>query len=106
MKLKTGDTVRMLVGKDRGKQGKILRVIPSTGKVVVEKLNMVKKHLKPTSSAPHGGIQEVERFVLANTVILICPHCNRATRIGHTLSGEGKYVRICRKCAEVIDTTK
>lgn len=106
MKINTGDTVRMLLGKDRGKQGKIARVIPSTGKVVVEKLNMVKKHLKPTQSAPHGGIQDVERAVLASTVILICPHCNKPTRVGHTLSGEGKYVRICRKCKEMLDVKK
>jgi len=106
MKLKKTDQVILLHGKDRGKKGAILKVLTEESKVVVEKLNMVKRHVKPTQSLPHGGIQEREAPVGIAKVMLVCPHCGKPTRVGHTLADNGKYVRICRKCHQAIDSKK
>jgi len=103
MKIKKNDNVVILTGKDKNKQGKVLKAIPSDNKVIVEKSNMVKKHVKPTKAAPHGGIIESERPIAVCKVMLVCPHCSKATRVGNKLSGAGKYVRICKRCNEAID---
>lgn len=106
MRIKTNDIIVVLRGRDRNKRGKILKSLPDEQKVVVEKLNMVKKHLKPTKAAPHGGIQEIELPIPISAVMLICPHCNKPTRIASKLSGERENVRICRNCHEMIDVKK
>lgn len=103
MNIKLNDTVVMLHGKDRGKQGKVTRAYPSKHRVLIEKINVVKKHIKPTQNAPKGGIIEVERPVTVAKVMLVCPHCNKPTRIGHSLSKDGKNVRICKKCNQALD---
>lgn len=103
MKIKTNDQVVVLSGKDKGKKGKVIKAFPSANKILIEKINLVKKHLKPTRTAPHGGIQEVERPICVDKVMLVCPHCSKYARIGHTLSKEGKNVRICRVCKEAMD---
>ncbi|MDD5923580.1 MAG: 50S ribosomal protein L24 [Clostridia bacterium] len=98
--VKTGDTVIVLSGKDRGRKGKVLAVSPSEGKVIVEKINMVTKHIKPRSMGETGGIVEAEGAMYACKVQLVCPRCNKPTRVGHKLYEDGSKERVCKKCNE------
>lgn len=100
--VKTGDTVVVLSGKDKGKQGTVLAVSPKEGKVIVEKVNMVKKHVKPRRMGEPGGIIEAEGAMYACKVQLVCPRCKKPTRIGHKLFEDGTKARICVKCGEEI----
>lgn len=97
--VKTGDTVKVLSGKCRGKEGKVLAVSPKEGKVIVEGVNIVSKHVKPRKMGEEGGIVNVESALYASKVQLVCPHCKKATRVGHNVSSEGK-VRVCKKCGQ------
>jgi large subunit ribosomal protein L24 len=97
MKLKKNDQVKMLRGKDRGKTGKVLRTFPDESKVIVEGLNMIKKHSRPRREGEKGQRVEMPRKVNSSSVILICPKCAKSTRIGHKVSGKNKF-RICKKC--------
>jgi large subunit ribosomal protein L24 len=103
MNIKKGDTVKVLSGRDRGKQGKVLRMFPKEGKAIVEKVNFIKKHLKPSRTNPQGGIQEKEIPLKVGIIQLLCPKCHKATRVGHGFLGDGEKVRICKKCREMID---
>ena len=103
--VKKGDTVVVLSGKDKGKQGKVLTSMPQAGKVVVEGINKVKRHTKPSLKVPNGGIITKEMPLHACKVQVICPACNKPTRIGHK-DMAGKNVRVCKKCGEVIDSAK
>ena len=103
--VKKGDTVVVLSGKDKGKQGKIITAMPSKGQVVVEDVNKVKRHTKPSMKAPQGGILDKEMPLNVCKVQLICPACNKATRIAHKVV-DGKNVRVCKKCGEVVDQAK
>ncbi len=103
MHVKKGDTVRVIAGKDLGKRGKILEVIPDTRRVIVEGVNVVHRHTRPTRELPQGGIVENEAPVNASNVQLICPRCSKNSRVGRQVLDSGKKVRICRKCNEVID---
>lgn len=103
MNIRKNDNVIILNGKDRGKQGKVLKVMPKDDRVLIEKINIAKKHVKPTKTTPHGGIIESERPMIAARVMLMCPHCSKPTRIGHKLSAQNKYVRICKHCKEIVD---
>lgn len=103
--VKKGDTVLVLSGKDKGKQGKVIQALPKKNKVVVEGVNKVKRHTKPNQSAPQGGILVKEAPMFAGKVMLVCPACNKATRVGHK-EVNGKSVRACKKCGEVVDQTK
>ena len=100
--VKTGDTVVLLTGddKDLGKQGKVLEVSPKEGKVIVEGLNMVKKHVKPRKAGDPSGIIDTESAILACKVQVVCPKCNKPTRIGHKIYADGKKDRMCKKCGE------
>lgn len=100
--VKTGDTVVVLSGKDKGKQGTVLAVSPKEGKVIVEKVNMVKKHVKPRRMGEPGGIIEAEGAMYACKVQLVCPRCKKPTRVGHKLYEDGTKGRICRKCGEAL----
>jgi len=100
--VKKGDTVVVLSGKDKGKQGKIIAAMPSNGKVVVEGVNKVKRHSKPSLKVPQGGIISKEMPLLACKVQLLCPACNKPTRIAHKIIN-GKNNRVCKKCGETID---
>ena len=100
--VKTGDTVLVINGKDRGKSGKVLAVSPAEGKVIVEKINIVKKHVKPRQMGEPGGIIEAEAALYADKVQLVCPKCGKATRVGH-LVVDGKKTRVCKKCGAHID---
>ena len=95
--VKTGDTVIVINGKDRGKTGKVMQVSPSEGKVIVEKVNIVKKHVKPRQMGEPGGIIEAESAMYADKVQLICPKCGKPTRVGHFIE-DGKKLRACKKC--------
>ena len=95
--VKTGDNVMVISGKDAGKTGKVLAVSPTEGKVIVEGLNMVTKHVKPLRQGEQGGIVKAEGAMYASKVMPVCPKCNKATRIGHS-EVDGKKVRVCKKC--------
>ncbi|MFA6082045.1 MAG: 50S ribosomal protein L24 [Patescibacteria group bacterium] len=103
MKIHKNDNIIVITGKDKGKQGKVLKAYPAELKVVVEKINVSKKHLKPTNSAPHGGIKEIEMPIGISKIMVVCPHCSKPTRIGHKITGENKNVRICKLCKETVD---
>ncbi len=94
--VKTGDTVVVINGKDRGARGKVMAVSPAEGKVIVEKVNIVKKHVKPRKMGEQGGIIEAEAALYACKVQLVCPKCGRPTRIGHVVEN-GKKMRVCKK---------
>ena len=98
--VKTGDTVVILSGKDRGSKGKILAVSPKEGKVIIEGHNMVTKHVKPRRMGEQGGIVKAEGALYACKVQVVCPHCNKPTRVGHKLYEDGTKGRICKKCGE------
>lgn len=98
--LKTGDTVVILSGKDRGSKGKILAVSPKEGKVIIEGHNMVTKHVKPRRMGEQGGIVKAEGAMYACKVQIVCPHCGKPTRVGHKLYEDGTKGRICKKCGE------
>ena len=97
MKLKKGDEVEVLSGKELGKRGAVMRVIPGDNKVIVDRINVMKKHQKPTRSTMQGGIIDKEMPLNASNVGIVCGKCNRATRIGYRFDGD-KKIRICRKC--------
>ena len=96
--VKTGDEVIVIQGKDRGKKGKVLQVSPSEGKVIVEKVNIVSKHVKPRKMGEPGGIIKAESALYADKVQLICPKCGQATRVGHIIE-DGKKFRVCKKAS-------
>ena len=95
--VKTGEKVVVINGKDRGKQGKVLQVSPSEGKVIVEGVNIVSKHVKPRKMGEAGGIIKAESALYADKVQLVCPKCGRPTRVGHMIDDKGKKVRVCKK---------
>ena len=100
--VKTGDTVMLLTGKDkyRGKTGKVLEVSPKEGKVIVEGINVVSKHVKPRKAGDPSGIIQTESAIHASKVMLVCPKCNKPTRVAHKIYADGKKDRLCKKCGE------
>jgi large subunit ribosomal protein L24 len=109
MHVKSGDEVLVITGKDKGKRGKILRAIPKEGRVVVEGLNVVKRHTKPRGMGKPGGIIEMEAPLAISNVMLICPTCGRASRTGKRFleeqdhKGRPRKVRFCKACDATID---
>jgi len=101
MKIRKGDNVVMLSGKDRGKQGKIAKVTPFLMKVVVDGLNLLTKHTKPRRQGEKGQKIQIPRFVPASTVMLVCPKCSKPTRVRWNIEGETKE-RVCKKCGRAI----
>ena len=101
MNVKKGDLVQVLSGKDKGKQANVLRAFPSEGKVLVEGVAIVKKATRPTQQNQQGGIVSQEAKIDVSNVALVCPKCGQATRVGHAVDGEGKKVRVCKKCGEL-----
>lgn len=100
MKIKKDDTVKILTGKDGGKSGKVLRVFTKESKVLVEGLNMVKRHIKKMRNM-ESGIMEINKPVDISNVALICPACKKTTRVGYKIEGD-KKVRMCKKCQEAV----
>ncbi|MEW6189811.1 MAG: 50S ribosomal protein L24 [Actinomycetota bacterium] len=103
LKVKKGDKVLVIAGKDKGKKGKVLVALPKRERVIVEGVNVVKRHTRPTQRNPQGGIIEKENAIHVSNVQLICPNCGQPTRIGKREVSEGKRVRICKKCGQDID---
>lgn len=101
--LKKGDQVVVISGKDRGKRGGILKVIPKDGAVLVEKVNMIKRHTKPTKINPQGGIIEKEAPLHISKVMMVDPATGKGTRIGKKLLEDGRKVRVSKKSGEVLD---
>jgi len=102
-RIKKNDTVVVIAGKDRGKSGKVMRVIPSSGRAVVESLNMVKRHSKATGPQSPSGIVDKEAPIELSNLMCLCEKCNAPTRLGKKVLGDGKSVRICRRCGEQLD---
>jgi large subunit ribosomal protein L24 len=101
--LRRNDNVLVIAGKDRGKKGRVLKIVAAKNRLVVEGVNMIKRHTKPNPQRNiKGGIVEREGTVHASNVQLVCPECGKMTRIGHRVDGDRK-VRICRKCEGVVD---
>jgi large subunit ribosomal protein L24 len=102
MSIRTGDKVQVIAGKDKGKEGKILSVLPYKERVTVERANMMKKATRPTQKNPTGGILEIEAPIHVSNVMLICPSCSQPTRISRRRE-EGARIRVCKKCGNDID---
>lgn len=103
MKIKKEDRVKVISGKDKGKVGQVMRVIPKEKKVIVQGVNFNKKHQRPTNQYREGGIIERESPIYTSKVMLVCPNCDKPTRIGHTILENGEKVRVCKKCGEIVD---
>jgi large subunit ribosomal protein L24 len=107
--LRKNDNVLVITGKDRGKRGRVLKVLPgepgkAKTRLIIEGVNMIKRHTKPNPGKNiKGGIVEREASLHASNVQLVCPECGAQTRIGHKMLGDGRKVRICRKCQGVVD---
>ena len=97
MKIKKGDTVQVLSGNDKGKTGEVLEIIPKLQKVIVKGVNVRKKHVKPRKQGEEGGIISVECSIHSSKVNVVCPKCNKATRVGMIKEGKEK-IRVCKKC--------
>lgn len=105
-RIKTGDTIEVVTGTDRGKRGEVLRIENKTGRVVVERVNIRKKHQKPQQAGRRNiqpGIIEFEAGIDLSNVMLVCTQCDAKTRVGFRISEEGRKVRVCRKCSADID---
>jgi large subunit ribosomal protein L24 len=103
LKLKKEDIVEVIAGREKGKKGKILALYPDAGKLTVEKLNMVKRHTKPSAQNKQGGIIEKEGRLAISNVMLVCDKCNKGVRVKRKQLEDGKRVRVCIKCGEVMD---
>lgn len=101
MKIKKGDQVIIIAGKDRGKRGKVLEVLPKSGKLIVEGLNLRKKHVKPKKSGEKGQIVELPGFIPSSRVMFVCPKCAKPSRVGYKIAEKNKY-RVCKKCSQEI----
>ncbi len=101
--IKKNDTVLVISGKEKGKKGRVLSIRPSEDQIIIEKVNIIKKHMKPSKKYAQGGIIEKESPVHRSNVMLVCPRCGKPTRIAHTIFDDGKKSRVCKKCKEVID---
>ena len=106
MRLKKGDRVRVISGKDKGKEGKILVAFPAENKVIVEGVSVASRHSKPTQANPQGGIVKKETPIYASKVMLVCPNTGNPTRIGHAFLEDGRKVRVAKVSGEVVDLDK
>ena len=101
--VKKDDMVTVIAGKEKGKTGRILRVLPDKNRVLVESLNQIKRHTRPSRSNQEGGIIEKEAPLAASNVMLVCGACNKPTRTGSRVLEDGTKVRFCKKCNEIVD---
>lgn len=97
MRIKKGDTVEILSGNDKGKQGEVLTVIPKTEKIIVKGVNVRKKHVKPRKQGEEGGIIQTECAIHSSKANVVCPKCNKVTKVGYNVENDEK-VRVCKKC--------
>ena len=103
MRIRQNDTVEVISGKDLGKRGKVQQVLPREGLVMVEGVNIVKRHQRPTAAVRQAGIIQKEASLPVSKVMLVCQRCDKAVRIGYRFIEDGRKVRICRACQEMID---
>jgi large subunit ribosomal protein L24 len=103
VQIRKNDSVMVIAGKERGKTGKILRVLPEKNAVIIERTNLVKRHTKPRGPQQPGGIIEKEASIDASNIMIMCDKCNAPVRIGHKTLTDGKKIRICRRCNEALD---
>ena len=101
-RIKKGDTVEVIQGKENGKRGKVLRVLAADERVVVERVNFIKRHVRPSQKTPQGGVIEREAGIHISNVQLVCPSCNQPVRVGVRTEGDDK-VRYCKKCNVQVD---
>lgn len=101
--VKKNDTVKVIAGKEKGKTGKVIVVLPKKERIIIEKINLVKRHTKPKGAAGQGGIIEKEGAIHISNVMVVCPKCGSAVRFGYKLLEDGSKARVCKKCEEVID---
>jgi large subunit ribosomal protein L24 len=102
--IRKNDTVVVITGKDRDKRGRVLKLVPEKNRLIVEGVNIIKRHTKPNPQRQiKGGLVEREAPLHASNVQLVCPECSKPTRIGRKILGDGRKVRICRKCEGVVD---
>jgi len=103
VKYKKGDEVTIICGKDKDKTGRILKIFPASQKVIVEGINRVKRHRKPTQKDQHGGIKEEERPIHWSNLLILCPSCKKSARIGVRVLETGERVRFCKQCNGIVD---
>ncbi len=101
--LRKNDNVMIIAGKEKGSTGKILKVLSEKDRAIIERLNLVKRHTKPRGPQKPGGIVEKEASIHISNLMLMCDRCNAPIRFGHKILGDGKKVRICRRCGETLD---
>ena len=101
--VRRGDTVAVIAGKERGKRGKVLRVLTADGRVLIEHVNMIKKHQRPTQKLRQGGIIEREGPLALSNVLLVCGRCDKPVRTGIKVLADGRKLRVCKQCGETVD---
>lgn len=101
--IKKNDTVLVITGDEKGKKGRVLSVQNEGSRILVERINMIKKHMKPSKKYTQGGIIEKEATLHRSNVMLLCPKCEKPTRVGYNILESGKKFRVCKKCREVIE---
>ncbi|MEJ2628253.1 MAG: 50S ribosomal protein L24 [bacterium] len=105
MKVVKNDNVLVLSGNNKGKSGRVLKVLPQKNRIIVEGINFIKKHARPTQKNPQGGIIEKEASIHVSNVMVICPKCNTPTRVGNKILDNGKKIRVCKNCGEMFATS-
>ncbi len=103
MRIRKNDTVRVISGNDKGKEGKVLKVFPEKNRIIIEKINMIKRHTKASKDMPQGGILEQEAPIEASNVLLVCPNTGKPTRIGKQLLSDGSRARVSKKSGEMLN---
>ena len=98
LKIRKGDRVRVLSGKDKGKEGAVMRTLPREGKVIVDGVNVARKSQRPTRTTQQGGIIDKDMPIQVSNVALVCPSCGKPTRVGYTIDKSGQKARVCKKC--------
>lgn len=101
--IKKNDTVLVITGREKGKKGRVISLYPSEDMLLIERTNIIKRHMKPSKKYTQGGIIEKEAPLHISNVMLICPKCGKPTRIGNTVLSDGKKARACKKCKEIIE---
>lgn len=101
--IKKGDTVAIISGKEKGKKGRVLLISPARNRAIIEALNMATHHERATQRNPQGGMVQKEAPIHASNLMLVCTKCNKPTRVGRKILGDGSKVRVCKKCSEIID---
>ncbi len=99
--IRKNDNIEVISGKEKGRRGKILKVLPKTRRVIVENINLAKKHTRPTKDNPQGGIVKKELSISISNVMLVCGKCDEPRRVWHKIIGENDKVRVCKKCGEM-----